>query len=94
MTEPGADLRARGGTNDRLSVEWSVVCPDPDDEDGECFALAPLCTRAELWAAIEALESCSYDEGYDEGAGDPSVTGATRAAKDRVRALLGLEPEG
>jgi len=62
-------------------------------ELSELVTLNPLCTRAELWAAIKAIEAetenlwrCPFDEAS-------AARARLLTARNRARALLGMEPE-
>lgn len=88
MTEPGADPRAREEAAEMGDTLY-LLTDDGPLAAGDCPTLHPVCTRAELWAAIEAWVNeagCVCDDLV-------YTTARLEPLRQRVRALLGLEPE-
>ena len=89
MTEPGADPRARGG-DDATDVATVEVWTGPWRRGDHPQRKVSECTRAELWAAIHAMAAEWYLWGKD---GDDVAERVAKRGTERVRALLGMEPE-
>ena len=99
MSERGADPRARGGDDaepsavdryvTRIGKLYGSLATEQLD-DLLRVGSNPLCTRAELWAAIQTMAAEWYLWGKD---GDDVAERVAKRGTERVRALLGMEPE-
>jgi hypothetical protein len=101
MTEPGADQRTRMpiGVERYMAFMRRMYEEMTDDERADVLFLRhsiPLCTRAELLAAIEDYRQAAADwarhtAGLPVGVGD--YDSLEYDARARLRALLGMEAE-